>query len=296
MEAINEVTDSNLLSKIRSGMTWDSSYCFNHIPTMYTQENTSPEEWIVFRDKFKVQMIVMDGQTTCPRCELDKQDAIFARQVNKELYEQQASKKLNTLAKCSILQDETIKLARFDNYKEALGPEEATNKAKAWEYVKRFIAGEQFNLWIQSEITGVGKSHLAMSILKALNSLERSCLYLDIDEMLRKIRGSFDNKDSKYTEQYFIDLATEVDFLVLDDLGAETGDIDTKKRASDYTSKILRAIANGRQHKSTIVTTNLKSTQLNGIYDRKVISRLMANIEIIKFTQATDKRIANLNF
>lgn len=277
-------------------MTWDSNYCFNHIPAKYTQENTSPEEWIIFRDKFKVQMIIVDGKTTCPRCELDKQDAIFARQVNKELYERQASKKLNTLAKCSILQDETIKLARFDNYNETLGPEEAQNKAKAWQCVERYKNGEQFNLWVQSEITGVGKSHLAMSILKALNSLECSCLFLDIDEMLRKIRGSFDDKSSKYTEQYFIDLALSVDFLVLDDLGAETGDIDTKKRASDYTSRILRAVVNGRQHKSTIITTNLKSDQLNGIYDRKVISRAMANIETIRFTQAKDKRIAKLNF
>ena len=156
--------------------------------------------------------------------------------------------------------------------------------------------GEQFNLWIQSEITGVGKSHLAMSILKALNSLERSCLFLDIDETLRKIRGSFDNEDSKYTEQYFIDLATEVDFLVLDDLGAETGDIATTKRASDYTSKVLRAIVNGRQHKSTIITTNLVSNQLNNIYDRKVISRMMTNIESITFKQSMDKRIKKIDF
>lgn len=277
-------------------MMWASDYCYEHIPSKYTKENSTAEEWEAFQEKFKVLMLEVNGQVTCPRCELDKQDEAFSRQVNKELYQQQASKKLNTLAKCSILQDETIKLARFDNFNDFLGAEEASNKRLAIEFAERYKNGEQFNLWIQSEITGVGKSHLAMSILKEINSLERSCLFLDIDEMLRKIRGSFDDKDSKYTESYFIDLALSVDFLVLDDLGAETGDIETKKRASDYTSRILRAIMNGRQTKSTIITTNLKSAQLNNIYDRKVISRLMTNIETILFTQAKDKRLKNIGF
>lgn len=241
-------------------------------------------------------MIIMDNQIVCPVCELDKRNADFERQVNEEINSKSSSRKMHTLAKYSILQDETIQNASFDNYNPNLGKEEAENKQKAWNLTQRYKAGDQFNLWIQSEITGVGKSHLAMSILKELNSPEVECVFLDLDDMLRKIRGSFSNKESKYTEDYFIELATRVDYLVIDDLGAETGDIDTQRRASDYTSKVLRAIMNGRQGKSTVITTNLSSAQLNQIYDRKVISRLMTNIETIIFKEAVDKRINKLAF
>lgn len=241
-------------------------------------------------------MINMNGQVICTRCELDKQNEVEEKAFNKELHKGLAARKFNTLAKASILQDATILNASFDNYNPNLGKEEAINKQKALSFTQRYKAGEQFNLWIQSAITGVGKSHLAMSILKELNSLETECVYLDLDDTLRKIRGSFSDKESKYTEDYFIELATRVDYLVLDDLGAETGDIDTERRASDYTSKILRAIMNGRQDKSTIITTNLSSEKLNKIYDRKVISRLMTNIEFIIFKEAVDKRIKKLDF
>lgn len=288
--------DNNKISKVRSGLNWTSEFCYKHIPKFHKQENSTPEEWGALKEKFKVQMINMDGQVICTRCELDKQNAIEEQEFNKELHKGLAARKFNTLAKTSILQDATILNASFDNYNPNLGKEEAINKQKALSFVQRYKAGEKFNLWIQSAITGVGKSHLAMSILKELNSLETECVFLDLDDTLRKIRGSFSDKESKYTEDYFIELATRVDFLVIDDLGAETGDIDTDRRASDYTSKILRAIMNGRQDKSTIITTNLSSEKLNKIYDRKVISRLMTNIEFIIFKEAVDKRVNKLAF
>lgn len=239
--------------------------------------------------------MIIGGQSVCPRCELEAETSKEDEQFRNEIAERKKRNKYNVLASKSVVPDESIKLARFDNYHE-LGDEERVNKQKAWQLVECLKKGYQQNVWIQSRITGVGKSHLAMAMLKELNTLETSCLFLDIDEMLRRIRGSFNDKDSPFTEQYFIDLATEVDFLVLDDLGAETGDIDTTKRASDYTSRILRAIQNGRQLKSTIITTNLTSERLNAIYDPKVISRLMKNIDTIRFEHAKDKRIKNIGF
>ena len=60
---------------------------------------------------------------------------------------------------------------------------------------------------------------------------------------MRKIKDSFSNRQSKYTERYFVDLLSSVDFLALDDVGAETGAIDTDiKTASDFVQRILYAI------------------------------------------------------
>lgn len=155
-----------------------------------------------------------------------------------------------------------------------------------------------YTFWFNGS-PGVGKSHLAMSILHALNERahkDKSYLFIDLDEMLRRIRASFDDKSSKYTEQYFISLLCDVEYLVLDDLGAEIGNIDTNKITSDFTSRVLRAVVNARQDKSTIITTNLSSEQLLKMYDPKLISRMMRHLETIIFKDMVDKRICNIGF
>lgn len=67
---------------------------------------------------------------------------------------------------------------------------------------------------------GAGKSHLAYSILRELRghfyeisdgekdndeltySKMKSCLYVEIEQLMRLIKDSFNNKESKYTEEY----------------------------------------------------------------------------------------------
>jgi len=238
--------------------------------------------------------MIVNEKEICPRCELEQQNAAFEKQVQSEIFETMKLHKQNMLASKSLLQDKTLWNASFDSYIDE-SQEERVNKHQTLQFVDQYKKGSTFNLWFYGK-PGVGKSHLSMSILKTLNSLEISCLFIDIDEMLRKIRNSFNDKQSPYTEQYFTDLLTEVDFLVLDDLGAETGNIDTDKSASDFTSRVLRAIINSRQDKSTIVTTNLETKRLLKMYDPKLISRMMKNIEVIKFETTKDKRIHNVGF
>ena len=49
--------------------------------------------------------------------------------------------------------------------------------------------------------------------------------------MVSLILDSFNNKECKYTQEYFLKLMEEADVLVIDDLGAEVGRIDTEKVA-----------------------------------------------------------------
>ena len=95
---------------------------------------------------------------------------------------------------------------------------------------------------------------------------------------------------------YFVDLLSKVDYLVLDDLGAETGAVGTKKKASDFIQRVLYAIANGRQSKSTIVTSNLSIPALQDMYDTKLISRLLRDTYQIHFTNTSDKRVRKIEF
>lgn len=240
-----------------------------------------------------MQYMIVDGQEVCPRCQTEKWNKELERETSIEMIRIKKQETQRIFETKSLLQDKTLLNASFETYQTSAS-EERVNKQQALRYAEEYKQGQQFNLWFYGK-PGVGKSHLAMSMLKELNSLDTSCLFIDIDEMLRKIRASF-KTDNGYSEDYFIDLLTKVDFLVLDDLGAETGNIDSDKIASDYTSKVLRAVVNGRQDKSTIITTNLASDKLLKMYDPKLISRMMKNVKVIKFEHTKDKRIHNIGF
>ena len=229
----------------------------------------------------------------CESCQVDKraeEDRELARttllsKIKRDTYD--------VLYMDSIVPDKTLLNASFDSFI-ANDPEEIANKKLCMEYVEHLKNGYTFNFVIQG-LKGSGKSHLGYSVLRELNSsLEGvSCLFIAIDEMMRKIRGSFRDKESKYTEDYFINLLSKVDYLVLDDLGAETGAIDTDKEASNFVQRVLYGVMNARQDKTTIFTTNLSSTVLKTMYDEKLLSRMLKDKKFIIFKHTKDKRGIN---
>ena len=240
------------------------------------------------------KMMIMDGIPVCPKCELEKEQEKFSESVQQEIRQAMLNKKYNTLDKHSILQDNTLLDATLDNYI-AKEQEEVTNKNMVIEAIDRMKNGQIFNVVLQGN-QGSGKSHLAYAALKELNDQDTSCLFANVESMLRLIKDSFNNKESKYSENYFVDLMSKVDYLVLDDIGAETGAIGTDKTATDFVQRILYAITTTRQDKSTFITTNLSSQTLFNMYDKKLVSRLFKNPKFIIFKETQDKRMSNIPF
>lgn len=242
------------------------------------------------------QNVVFNGEEFCPVCEKEKADAELVAQETRKSFLSAA----NTLDNKSVFEDPDIQKATFENYRlDPKEPEIAIKKQEALQQLERLKAGETFNLWFNG-LPGVGKSHLSMAMLRELNDpgSGRSCLFISVAEMLRIIKNGFNDKSGqyKYTEFYFVDLMSNVDFLVLDDLGSETGATDTEKQASDFVQSVLKSVAGARQSKATIITTNLSSAQVMEMYDKKLVSRLLKKVSAIKFTQTTDKRIKDLGF
>lgn len=261
-------------------LTWGSNKCFDH--------KHYPEG---------VLTVVVDGIEKCPLCERERLNKQLEQEFTEKAIEMERNKNYNTLYNRSILQDKTIAQARFENYRTD-EPEAKRNFELMKQYASEILEGKIFNVLLYGT-PGVGKSHLSYSLLYFVNEAkpkDKSCLFVDIDEMLRKIRDSFDNPESIFTEHYFTSLLSDVDVLVLDDLGAETGNEHTEKKASDFTGRILRAVTNARQDKVTIVTTNLPGTQLNKMYDHKTLSRLSKKRRAITFTETSDKRKLDLGF
>lgn len=96
--------------------------------------------------------------------------------------------------------------------------------------------------------TGLGKSHLAAATLRAFVG-RRSVMYGYVPDLVDQIRREmFDSS----TET--IDRARKVDFLVLDDIGAE--------RTTDFVREKIEIILNARVKRATICTTNISLDHL----------------------------------
>ncbi len=101
--------------------------------------------------------------------------------------------------------------------------------------------------------SGLGKTHLAVSILKALIT-ERGAtgLFWEHKELLDSLRAIYSNR-TPGAEDKLLRAATTCDLLVLDDLG----DMTPSDWSWDTTSYLLNSRYN--ENRSTIITTNLEN-------------------------------------
>ena len=219
-------------------------------------------------------------------------NAGYAEVVYKETDESISRKKahsaINRLKAKSLLLDETIKTAAFDNFKI-----ETDEEQQAFEFAKNLAEfyknGGQGNSFMSGP-AGSGKSHLSMAILKSyLESGEKTALFVSYSHVVRLIKDSFNNRDSVYTQNNIMSLLTNVDLLVMDDIGSENN--------SDFSEELLTDVLDGRI--STIITTNLSSEELRGNaskkgrYNQRTASRMFRGIggKAFNFKGIKDKRV-----
>ena len=219
-------------------------------------------------------------------------NAGYAEVVYKETDESISRKKahsaINRLKAKSLLLDETIKTATFENFKI-----ETDDEQQAFEFAKNLAEfyknGGQGNSFMSGP-AGSGKSHLSMAILKSyLESGEKTALFVSYSHVVRLIKDSFNNRDSVYTQNNIMSLLTNVDLLVMDDIGSENN--------SDFSEELLTDVLDGRI--STIITTNLSSEELRGSntkkgrYNQRTASRMFRGIggKAFNFKGIKDKRV-----
>lgn len=219
-------------------------------------------------------------------------NAGYAEVVYKETDESIRLKKVRSsirkLGQDSLLLDETVKKATFDNF-----VVNTYDEKQALEFSKNladyYANGGQGNSFMSGP-AGSGKSHLSMSILKQyLASGEHTALFVSYSHVIRLIKDSFNNRESKYTQNSVMSLLTNVDLLVIDDVGSEN--------TSDFSEELLTDVLDGRL--STIITTNLSSDELRGSatkkgrYNQRTASRMFRGIgkKAFNFKNISDKRV-----
>lgn len=242
-------------------------------------------------------LVQVDNHT--PFCQLCVKNETVRRNnklVSKAIYRDYRRNFHGVLKYDSIFDEEELRDVSFKSYIVDPGSEAETNLVKARQIAGRYLDRNYKANTIITGMPGVGKSHLAASMLRAVNeNIEpnASCLFVSINELMRLIKDSFNNKESRYTEACMVKLLGNVNLLVLDDLGSESSFKRENREASEWVQQVLFGILNKR--KRTIITTNLNSDELSKIYNPKLLSRMYKGIEkgdsIIKFTEKTeDKR------
>lgn len=104
---------------------------------------------------------------------------------------------------------------------------------------------------------GVGKTHLAVSILKELIETKNcDCLFYDFNALLKEIQDSYDPA-TRASEMEILSPIINIDLLVLDELGAS--------KPTDWVRDTLGHIINSRynNNKITIFTTNYLDERIN---------------------------------
>ncbi len=148
----------------------------------------------------------------------------------------------------------------LSNFEADLGGRHTASLAKAKLAAGSFV--EQYPLERDGLLLigpiGVGKTHLAVSIIKELMAQKGTrCLFYDYRELLKEIQNSY-NASVQTTEMEVLRPIFETDVLVLDELGA----VRPTEWVWDTVSHILNTRYNDKR--TTIITTNYRDLPPGG--------------------------------
>jgi len=191
--------------------------------------------------------------------------------IIKSQQEETKRARLNRIFEENSLINPALRNATFENFNPGEF-KEAYEKAK--KYVEEFNLDNPKNLLFQGSF-GTGKSHLSVSIAKALTEKGYTAIFISTPKLLTKIRNTY-NKNSEMGEEKIISMLANVDLVVFDDIGAE-GEV------SGWAIQKLFEIIDQRSGKHNIYTTNLSSAEFEATKDlQRIFSRMLDNTELIK--------------
>lgn len=197
--------------------------------------------------------------------------------VKKEQHEAKKARLKRIFEENSLI-NPSLKNASFRNF-EPGEFKKALDKAKA--FVEEFDINQPKNLLFQGSF-GTGKSHLSVSIAKALTEKGYTTIFISTPKLLTKIRSTY-NKNSEIGEEKIINAIAEADLVVFDDIGAEG-------ETSGWPVQKLFEIIDQRAGKHSVFTTNLASVEFEITKEmQRIFSRMMMNSELI-IMNGTDYR------
>ena len=122
---------------------------------------------------------------------------------------------------------------------------------------------------------GTGKTHLSLSIVSEVLKKGYHVIYDSVGNLLAKVENEHFRNNNPETDT--LELLLHTDLLILDDLGTEFD--------SSFALSMIYTIINTRINKNlpTIISTNLTPKKITNIYEKRIMSRLLAVYTGIEF-------------
>ncbi|SET85109.1 phage DNA replication protein (predicted replicative helicase loader) [Oceanobacillus limi] len=138
---------------------------------------------------------------------------------------------------------------------------------------------------------GLGKSHLAYAVTKAIRDKKYKALYIKVTDLFDRIKSTYGHH-SQVTEEQIFRMINDLDLLVLDDIGSEYVKANDSGHET-WASDVLYKIFDLRLNKSVICTTNYSESELQQKYGNngpRIISRMMNNATGIRLEGEDHRR------
>lgn len=123
---------------------------------------------------------------------------------------------------------------------------------------------------------GTGKTHLACGISDEWLKSGRPALFMTVLAAIRSIKATY-NRDSEKTEDDAVRALTEIDLLILDEIGVQLG--------TEHEKMLLFEIINERyqQMRSTVLISNLTKGELTEYLGDRVMDRFRECGAVVAF-------------
>lgn len=184
-----------------------------------------------------------DEPEICPKCYGSGMEVVAGKGARKCECRKQKSH-TNQLDKTRI--PKRYEECHFHSYR-VLNPSQERAFKYASKLTMEYPAIERGLLFMGT--VGVGKTHLAVSILKGLTERGFTCLFYEFGALLKEIQGSY-NTNTQTSELKLLAPILEAEVLVLDEIGAS--------KPTEWVRDTMAHIINTRYNdkKLTIFTTN----------------------------------------
>ncbi|MCT4542768.1 MAG: ATP-binding protein [Vallitalea sp.] len=229
-------------------------------------ENNYPEDYL--QPKYSCNMCKDTGYIGNEKCNCLKQSMIDIA------YEQSNIK--------NIIKEENFDTFSFSYYSDKvdtrfnLSPLE--NMHKVYSKCKHFVNNfdSEFTNIILFGQAGLGKTFLCNCIAKALLDTSHTVIYLTSFQLFKLFENYKFNKSDERVPEEKIESIFNCDLLIIDDLGTELN--------NHFTGVELFNCLNTRllNKKSTLISTNLLSTDWSKQYSDRIVSRIFGNYEPLK--------------
>ena len=229
-------------------------------------------------EKHKQRLVTVKrtNYTVCPRCHAEQQQKI-AEDLALKSYLLEQKKKREYFLKEFSLYDSELAEASFDNF-EVKTHAQKEDLEFAKQQTEDYKSGKVGNVVVIGDV-GVGKSHLAYSMIKELTEdSDKTAAFVNVVDLLAKLKADFQS------ESNYVYRLNSLDYLVLDDLGTE--------KTSEWSAGVIYSILNARD--KTIITTNLEPNFLAQKYGKRLYSRILKGStknDVYKMRNRKDERI-----